>query len=178
MITKPIVYHEFKRMQGFSLCSIIKSVNERVASEFEKMENFITGIILRFDDNSVEYVNAGHTDLLLKKAAKQTVRAVEAEGMRFRGEPIGLNNFNIMCKVLRFNVAKGDYLVLYTDCVVESTDADGFMYGRQRLVDSLRAAPDGTAQEVLDHLMGGFRDFVKDGQINDDLTVIVARRTR
>ncbi len=178
MITKPIVYHEFNRMQGFSLCSIIKSVNERITAEFELLENFITGIILRFDDNSVEYVNAGHTDLFLKKAATRTVRAVEAEGTRFRGEPIGLNNFNIMCKVLRFSVAKGDHLVLFTDCLVESTDADGFMYGRQRLIDLLRGAPDGSAQDVLDHLMGGFRDFVKGGQINDDLTVIVARRTR
>ncbi len=178
MLTKPIVYHEFNRMQGFSLCSIIKSVNDRITAEFERLENFITGIILRFDDNSVEYVNAGHTDLLLKKAATRAVRAVEAEGMRFRGEPIGLNNFNIMCKVLRFTVAKGDHLVLFTDCLVESTDADGFMYGKQRLIDSLRGAPEGTAQDMLDHLMGGFRDFVKDGQINDDLTVIVARRTR
>lgn len=37
-----------------------------IIKEKGSIENYMTGIILRINDNVVEYVNAGHTDVLVK----------------------------------------------------------------------------------------------------------------
>ena len=39
----------------------MSEVNRGLMSEIDGVENYVTGILLRFRDNIVEYVNAGHT---------------------------------------------------------------------------------------------------------------------
>ena len=67
MIAKSVIYSCFVDGYKDDLSDVINNANDRLQSEIGNVGNFITGIILRFNDNMVEYVNAGHNDIYLKK---------------------------------------------------------------------------------------------------------------
>ena len=69
--------------------------------------------------------------------------------------------------VMRFRLAEGDKLVLVSDGVAEATDADGQLFGFERVQDLLRTGK--SASEVA----GAAQKF---GQ-EDDISVIAVTRT-
>ncbi len=178
MLVKPAVYREFTRMDGHGLGHIIRRVNEHMTREISSLDSYITGLLLRFSGSSVEYINAGHTDLLLRKSGSGKVKTVEAGDTRFKGEPVGLRRETLPGKTLQFNVASGDVLLLYTDGILEGGATETDRFGRDRLMASLEAAPAGSSREILDHIIGDFIAFMNYQEIKDDITLIVARKMR
>ena len=78
--------------------------------------------------------------------------------------------------VLKFSVSRGDILLLYTDCLIESVNAAGEGFGMERLMAALDETPSSSARELLDHVLRSFLSFIDVKRIRDDLTVIVARK--
>ena len=76
-----------------------------------------------------------------------------------------------------FNLAPGDALFLYTDGVPEATDADGNMFGTNRLLETLNAASQGSAKELLAAVHADVETFVGDVPQFDDLTMLAIKRT-
>ena len=62
-------------------------------------------------------------------------------------------------------------LVLYTDGVIESTDAAGEDYGTERLGEVVASVASGRAQDVIDAFAVDFRRFAP-GRSRDDVTVV------
>ncbi len=147
----------------------------RIAQEMKNTYSFITGIMLRFDGEFVEYVNAGHPDLLHRRAGRET-RIVGENIPNYRGRPLGIEGPASTCKTMRFPVSAGDTLLLYTDCITGSANAVQETCGRERLVRSLDGAHEESAAAMLEHVLRGFDEFLAGGTPEDDLTVIVARR--
>ena len=170
MLLKPTMYRLFSKMTKSSLNKILSKLNDSIVSEFSEVDNFITGIILRFDGNNIEYVNAGHPELLLRRKTK-TIESVESLGEDIKGEPIGLSRYYTY-KTLRFPVNSGDVLLLFTDCLIEG-NTDSTPFGYDRLRRTLFEAGNESAQSILETLISNF--FAHTGSIlSDDLTVIVA----
>ena len=76
-----------------------------------------------------------------------------------------------------FELASGDTLFLYTDGVPEATDADGKMFGTERLLETLSAAANGTAKELLEAVSTDVEAFVGTAPQFDDLTMLAIKRT-
>lgn len=76
-----------------------------------------------------------------------------------------------------FELASGDTLFLYTDGVPEATDADGKMFGTERLLETLNAAANGTAKELLEAVHADVEAFVGTAPQFDDLTMLAIKRT-
>lgn len=176
MIVKPITFRFFSTMRGESLEKVISSLNERVSSEMTRLDNYISSIIVRFEGNRAEYVNAGHPDLLHRAGGSGAVRIIGDDAENFRGEPLGMNIAHRKSSVVRFTVEKGDLLLLFTDCILESKNARHGRFGLERLTDLFHDAPDGSAREVLDFIIKKFDSFADEEDIRDDLTVIVAKK--
>ena len=72
---------------------------------------------------------------------------------------------------------EGDVLLLYTDGVVEATNADGEMLGEDGLIDVLRRAAAGDAAEILESVFDAVEAFSATPDQGDDVTVVVVRVT-
>ncbi|OHD68203.1 MAG: hypothetical protein A2W19_11880 [Spirochaetes bacterium RBG_16_49_21] len=177
IIVKPITYRIFNKMEGESLTDIVVQVNENVSAEISLLEHFISCILLRFSENAVEYVNAGHPDLLFRNGKSGVVSVINAVAEYGRGGPIGIRLSNYKPAFTRFDIGKGDVLLLYTDCIVESKNSHKERYGFTRLISSLSDAPDGTSQDILTYLLDKFSIFLENEELNDDFTVIVVKKT-
>ncbi len=64
--------------------------------------------------------------------------------------------------------------------VINSSEARnnlGEFFGTKQLRETLKTAPEDSAQSVLDHLINAFSHFTKDQKaLHDDLTCIVLKR--
>jgi serine phosphatase RsbU (regulator of sigma subunit) len=177
MIVKPITYRVFTNMDDKNLGSIIESVNENVSHEISLLDHFISCILLRFSGDTIEYANAGHPYLLLRSSASGAVQAMQATGKNHRGGPIGINIKKYEPAFTQFSVGVNDIILLYTDCIVESRNSSGELFGYNRLISSLHEAPSGPAVDILQFILDSFLLFVKNVEIRDDFTVIVAKKT-
>ncbi|MBN1535058.1 MAG: serine/threonine-protein phosphatase [Spirochaetes bacterium] len=176
MIAKPMLFRIFKKWAKEPLSRMIESADSELSREIQGTQSFATGIVLRFSDGTVEYVNAGHPDILMKSAVSREVLAIGSDDPDFRGKPLGMEGLSTPFTTITIPIRKGDLLLLFTDCLVESSDSQKTPYGMARLMGSLRDAPEGSAQEVLTHIINGFSSHTAGGTINDDFTVILARR--
>jgi protein phosphatase len=70
----------------------------------------------------------------------------------------------------------GDKLLLYTDGLTESFDAEGEFYGEDRLLESINLNTCDTASDLLDVVEKSLLNFAKDVPPADDLTMLVLRR--
>lgn len=176
MIVRPILYRLFNRMQGEGLAAIARSAAEMIHGEIEVTGTFVTGILLRFEENGVEYVNVGHPDIMLRRGGASEARIVSPKDSNFRGLPIGINNPEVTARVLRFAMSRDDCLLLYTDGLLDGFGNGTTSLGIERIRDAFSNAPGGTARELCDRIIERFHDSVGDAGKADDVTVIVIRR--
>ena len=175
MIIKPTIFRTFTKMQNENLIKIVSRINEKLSAEFSKLDHYLTGIILRFKEDSIEYINAGHPDMLIRRADGSTECAGTCDGYE-KGEPLGIRNDYQTHPFYKIDIHKGDTLVLYTDCLIESADSDQNIYGEKRLHALIESIPDGSAHHFLAHILEDFFSFTSGMPLHDDLTVIVLQK--
>ncbi|MCP4137832.1 MAG: SpoIIE family protein phosphatase [bacterium] len=175
MLAKQILFRTFRNNYRKELNEILSHAGRLLRHEIGNIDNYLTGVILRFRDEGVEYVNAGHHDIYLK--SKGSVKAVTKEdGSTITGLFLGLPDIEVTYEKLTFPVVENDYILLYTDCLVEAKHGTE-EYGPERILESFRNASPGSAQEVLNHIMKDFYCFLGDQvALPDDLTIMVLRR--
>ena len=153
---------------GSSLAELLVAAN-RIFCESTLASHYATAVIGRLDgDGAVELGNAGHWSPLLLAGGR--VRALTAGGL-----PLGL-----FCgahyEIERLRLAPGDALVLYTDGLSESRNADGEEYGRERLSAVLERANGATSAELVEACLADLASFTAGEAAGDDLTVMAVRR--
>ena len=76
-----------------------------------------------------------------------------------------------------FDLEPGDMLFLYTDGVPEATDANGNMFGTERLLETLNKVSDGSAKDLLEAVRTDVEHFAGTAPQFDDLTMLAIKRT-
>jgi len=71
----------------------------------------------------------------------------------------------------------GDYVLSYTDALIESQDADGEMLGEAGLLRVVRLLGEVDAPELIRMLLREIRDRYRENLSNDDVAVMVLRAT-
>ena len=75
-------------------------------------------------------------------------------------------------KEYEIEMQPGSKVFLYTDGVPEATNADKELFGMDRLLDALNAAPDEAPKETLDNVRKAVDGFVREAEQFDDLTMM------
>ena len=70
-----------------------------------------------------------------------------------------------------------DLFVLYTDGVTDAMNADGDMYGEERLKETLLEHRTEPAHKLRDSVMQSVNAYSTGGELPDDVTLIVMRVT-
>jgi len=122
--------------------------------------------VLRLDDGTLTYCNAGHCPPLVHSAAG--VRRLAS----VRQAPLGLGEGRTLVAE-HTRLAPGELLLAYTDGVTEATGADGSLYGESRLEALLATLAPATAPAAAIAAVTGAVDaFTEDQDPSDDLTCL------
>ena len=157
------------RRDGEGLYAQAAAVDEVVAQHFPSA--LATGVLASLDllSGRLRYVAAGHPAPLVLREGRVVI-SLDAG----RRTPFGLGTGEL--SVGETVLQRGDWLVLYTDGVVEARDARGQFFGLPRLVDLLeRAVAAGSSPpESVRRLVHAVLDH-QDDLLQDDATVLLAR---
>lgn len=176
MIARSVVHRNFFRWRETPLSTVINKVNREMTTEIQGSGKFLSGIILRFSGDIVEYVNAGHPDLVMKKSSSGRARIVQPRDEDFKGILLGIEAMELSCKSVKFKVEADDTLLLFTDCVIECPNDCGDSYGMDRIIESLSSVPAGSARVILNNVLEHFFQFTGSRNLPDDMTIIVAKK--
>ena len=120
-------------------------------------------------NGNLSYINAGHPPPLLLDM--RGVRELAVGGMVLGPDP------GAHYKLGFVHVDRGASFVAYTDGVIEREDPGGNDFGRERLGEWLRASAGLTAEEAVADLIQRLADFGAGRPFEDDVTVMIVRRT-
>lgn len=176
MMAKTILFRAFSNGEDTSLEKIIENANDDLIEELKDVDNYLTGIVLRIlDNNVIEYVNAGHPDMILKKANGNICSASNSKDIK--GFYLGVSAMKSSYESVSLSLDKGDSLLLYSDCLTESTNSDKEEFGIERLkevfanIDSSKDCSD-QVKDLTDILF----DFTGSDSLDDDLSIILIKR--
>jgi hypothetical protein len=153
----------------------VQVFDEVAATMFDDLtqtERFLTAaaVVLAPDDQVVEYVCAGHNDLMVYRAANDRVERVAAEStiLGFLPAP--------GYEARRIALQPGDCLLLFTDGITEAMDVTGEMFGEERLAALLaQIAPRASARRIVDGVTAALTEFRGAEMGTDDVTAVVIR---
>lgn len=178
VIARSIFRRYFCEGKHEHLSTMTRHANRELLGEIGHTDNYLTGVFLRMKDNEVEYVNAGHPDVLLYRAQKKQVRPVCAGNLDCKGHFLGVPDMESPHKALRFTMNQDDMLLLYTDCLNEAVNAKGVEFGDERIAAALQKGPKDSAEAVLQFLVKSLQRFTGSQPLSDDLTIMVLKRTK
>jgi len=119
-------------------------------------------------DGSVELVSAGHLPVLHLSGA-------ETKSQGATGVPLGMFA-NASFPVIRFSIASGETLLIYTDGMTEARNPGGEEYGMQRVKASANAQRRCGPADLLSHCLSDLGIFTAGTRHTDDLTVLAVQR--
>ena len=120
-------------------------------------------------NGNLSYINAGHPPPLLLDS--RGIRELSVGGMLLGPDPGAAYKLGFV------HVDRGASLVAYSDGVIEREDAKGRMYGLERLGQWLRGVADSPSEDAVAGLMTELRDFGGGTPFEDDVTILMVRRT-
>jgi phosphoserine phosphatase RsbU/P len=161
--------------QNPSPAEVLKAVNRQLYPDI-KEDMFISMAYLVVDHSvgSVTIARAGHDAPLLYQRAPQTVELIKPPGM-----VVGIDSGSVFDRITNdfaIRLEQDDCLVLYTDGVTEALDTEGFEFGIDRMIQSVRASAAHGASAIITRLIDDVRNFVGAHPQNDDITLITIRK--
>lgn len=185
MLAKHIVHRAFEdcTANSRSVSTALYRVNEQIIEAKGDIENYMTGILMRFggfdgdDVCRVELANAGHPRPLLYRADSGEVSEIVHDDGQFQYGAIGLANIDVSFPEIVFSMAVGDVFVCYTDGLTESMNSRREEFGRERVMDVLRQFAHRDALAIMDALTYSLDEFTDGVKREDDLTIIILKRS-
>jgi phosphoserine phosphatase RsbU/P len=181
LMAKSIISATFLELKDQDLGTVVEKINNKLITEIKDIDNYLTGVFLRFKDDRIEYTNCAHPDVICKKIEfNRTGKVLGKTGERVSGPFLGIDpraaQSNYAFQEITFKIKQGDCLLLFTDSLTESVSASGEEYAETRIMKSLNNAQGATAQEILNVVMSDFFNFLGAEELHDDLTVMLIRR--
>jgi sigma-B regulation protein RsbU (phosphoserine phosphatase) len=124
--------------------------------------------ILDATNRTLSYINAGHNPPLLLDAKG------DAHFMELGGVPLGIFK-DTRYHEYYLTIEPDELLVLYTDGVTEAMSASGEEFGRDRLVNSVRAASRLRAKDLIMAVQKDVVDWTDGRGASDDITFFVIK---
>ncbi|MBO4262145.1 MAG: SpoIIE family protein phosphatase [Clostridia bacterium] len=152
---------------GKSPAQILHDTNLAICAN-NREEMFVTVWlgILEISTGKLTAANAGHEYPVVKRPDGSFEIFKDKHGFVIGG----MNGAKY--KEYEIEMQPGSKVFLYTDGVPEATNADKELFGMDRLLDALNAAPDEAPKETLDNVRKAVDGFVREAEQFDDLTMM------
>ncbi|WP_167618869.1 SpoIIE family protein phosphatase [Maribellus sediminis] len=156
---------ELKRSAG-----IVEEVNEQLYSN--NIHQFFLTLflgIINIETGKLTYCNAAHTTSYVLKTNGHLDELKEAHGL-----PLGLYRDRGYHES-KYQLEKGDSIIVYTDGVTELHDENNLQYGDYRLQENLRSLVGLKPKEMVKRLEKSLKQFIGDTDQSDDISILVIK---
>ncbi|RHX94929.1 hypothetical protein DLM76_06230 [Leptospira yasudae] len=167
LITMAIkVAYEFVKQSGKRPGEILEILNDDFISKFRSLNLYYTCILADLDLNKgvLRYSSAGHPEQILLHDSEFML-------LHKTGRMIGLSPASIYKDRIQ-KLVPGDRLFLFSDGLFEELNSRKEFYGEERLQALIRENLGRSAKEIVDLVLEDLRDFTKENNFQDDLTVL------
>ena len=153
-----------------SLPDLIASVNRYACTNSQGGLRFTTAFLAELDPitRTLTYINAGHNQPMLCRKSG-TLERLDAGGL-----PIGIST-DVAYQSCAVVLAPGDWLVIFTDGVVEAVNTSNEEYGEQRLLAVVASAAEATPADMMRRILAGLDVFVGNTPQHDDVTCLLVK---
>jgi len=176
MLVKNIIINEFQKGKNDKLKTVIDRINVRYLNEKGNIENYLTGILCRIKDNTVEFVNAGHSMPILFKEDEEHCVEIKNDNGEGAFGAIGLigmpNNFVEHSVTME----TGDELILFTDGITDTTNETREAFGRDRLIRSINRNADRPLSTQINCIVSDVTNYAHGRPLEDDITLIILKK--
>jgi phosphoserine phosphatase RsbU/P len=153
-----------------ALPELVGNMNKYACSNSQGGLRFTTAFLAEYDTarRVFTYINAGHNNPILRRASGAIER------LDVGGLPLGIMasaNYDSASVTL----APGDWLIIFTDGLVEAENAHQEEYEESRVIALLAANASATPKEFLDRLMASLDLFVGSTPQHDDVTCLLIK---
>jgi sigma-B regulation protein RsbU (phosphoserine phosphatase) len=157
---------------GIGLAELVAGVNQYSCSNSMGGVRFTTAFFAELDPatGAIVYVNAGHNVPILRKNSG-VVERLEAGGL-----PVGIFAESPY-QTGTARLEPGDWLVIFTDGVVEAVNLKDAEYGEPELINLVARGWASTPPELLLTLLAELDKFVGNTPQHDDMTCLLLKRT-
>lgn len=153
---------------------VLVMINKYIKKHVKKTM-FMTMVLLSWDEKSrqLKYVGAGHEHIIVYRVATGLCEAILSGGVALGMVP---DNSKII-QEKSIDLENGDFIVLYSDGIIEARDRNGEMFGLERLKQLVTEyAAEYSADGVNYHIAREVSTFVEGHGQDDDMTLIVMQR--
>jgi len=147
-------------------------MNKYACSNSQGGLRFTTAFLSEYDAarRIFTYINAGHNNPILRRSTGLIER------LDVGGLPLGIQP-EARYESASVALAPGDWLIIFTDGLVEAENARQEEYGETRLLGVIAAGAAGTPQEMLTRMMAEVDLFRRHDAQHDDVTCLLVKAT-
>ena len=166
MMASKIILQSCARL-GRSASEILYRTNEAICDS-NQVQMFVTVWvgILEISTGKITAANAGHEYPVIRQPDGAYELLKDRHGFVVGGME------GVRYREYELTLQPGARLFLYTDGVPEATDAEGNMFGTDRMLQALNREPQAHPQQVLKNVRAAVDGFVLDAEQFDDLTML------
>jgi len=153
-----------------SLTELVSRMNRYACTNSQNGRRFTTAFIAEFDPASrrLTYVNAGHNNPILRRRSGLVERLIVG------GMPLGIME-EAPYQSAEVIIESGDWLVAFTDGVVEAENVLRQEYGEDRLLGMLHRGATLAPAALLNNILLDVDSFVGGAPQHDDVTCMLLR---
>src|SRR5580692_5319315 len=148
-----------------ALPELVANMNKYACSNSQGGLRFTTAFLAEYDASgrTLHYINAGHNNPILRRS-NGVIERLDVGGL-----PLGILP-EAKYQSASVSLSPGDWLIIFTDGLVEAENANQDEYGETRLLNAISAGAPTTPAEMLTRFMGELDLFVGATPQHDDVT--------
>jgi len=168
-LTRSIVRASFN--QSKSPASAIKMANRLICTD-STSDMPVTLFLCQFDpvQEEIIYVNAGHNPPLHFHCDLDKFSELKRTGMALGVESQTKYSQNIQV------VNTGDFIVFYTDGVIDATTPENEEFGQERFLQILHKHRSDPPGKMISAVKESIKDFISSNAPYDDITMVIVRK--
>ncbi len=154
---------------------ILTRVNASLSNDMTRgMFVTLMYIELNLAEDTVQLARAGHNPAIWYRSAEQTIEELQPGGIAL-GMTVDLFVPNL--QVVEFRMKPGDFLVLYTDGVIEAMDANAKEYTPERFAGVIKDHASESPREIVQAVLTDVERHTRGAEPSDDITLLVLKRS-
>lgn len=152
------------------LAELVANMNRYACSNSQGGLRFTTAFLAEYDATRrvFTYINAGHNNPILRRSTGSIER------LNVGGLPLGIMP-DAKYESASVALEPGDWLVVFTDGVVEAVNGREEDFDEPRLLSAIHAGASDTPKQLLDRLMNELDLFVGNTPQHDDITCLLVK---
>jgi sigma-B regulation protein RsbU (phosphoserine phosphatase) len=157
-----------------TLGDIVTDVNREFAKDVEDSAQFMTLFLARIarGENRIDWVRAGHDPAILYDPETDSFSSLDGGN----GIPLGISQDTVYT-ASSCDIKPGQIIFLGTDGIWETRNAQGELFGKERLQQVIHTNSKESARTIVLSVLDAVEEFRGPQEQEDDLTLVITRIT-